>query len=68
MAKNKDYRPRTSPSLTEVIIESELVKEMKDSYIDYAVSVTRGAAPCRTCGTALKPVTGGSYIPYEKRT
>ena len=39
MAKNKDYRPEDIAFPNQVIVESELVKEMKDSYIDYAMSV-----------------------------
>ena len=44
MAKNKDYRPEDIAFPDQVIVESELVKEMKDSYIDYAVSVIVGRA------------------------
>ena len=46
MAKNKDYRPEDIAFPDQVIVESELVKEMKDSYIDYAVSVIVGRARC----------------------
>lgn len=50
MAKNKDYRPEDIAFPDQVIVESELVKEMKDSYIDYAVSVIVGRAPARCAG------------------
>ena len=33
MAKNKDYRPEDIAFPDQHIVESELVKEMKDSYI-----------------------------------
>ena len=39
MAKNKDYRPEDIAFPDQHIVESELIKEMKDSYIDYAMSV-----------------------------
>ena len=37
MRKNKDYKPEDIAFPNQVIVESELVKEMKDSYIDYAI-------------------------------
>ena len=55
MAKNKDYRPEDIAFPDQVIVESELVKEMKDSYIDYAVSVIVGRA-LPDVGDGLKPV------------
>ena len=55
MAKNKDYRPEDSAFPDQVIVESELVKEMKDSYIDYAVSVIVGRA-LPDVRDGLKPV------------
>ena len=55
MAKNKDYRPEDIAFPDEVIVESELVKEMKDSYIDYAVSVIVGRA-LPDVRDGLKPV------------
>ena len=55
MAKNKDYRPEDIPFPDQVIVESELVKEMKDSYIDYAVSVIVGRA-LPDVRDGLKPV------------
>ena len=42
--RTKTTGRRTSLSRTRSIVESELVKEMKDSYIDYAVSVIVGRA------------------------
>ena len=42
MRKNKDYKPEDIAFPNQVIVESELVKEMKDSYIDYAMSVIIG--------------------------
>lgn len=65
MAKNKDYRPEDIAFPDQVIVESELVKEMKDSYIDYAVSVIVGR-PCPMCGTDSSPCTGGFYTPCMK--
>ena len=55
MAKNKDYRPEDIAFPDQVIVESELVKEMKDSYIDYAVSVIVGRA-LPDVRDGLKPV------------
>ena len=55
MAKNKDYRPEDIVFPDQVIVESELVKEMKDSYIDYAVSVIVGRA-LPDVRDGLKPV------------
>ena len=55
MAKNKDYRPEYIAFPDQVIVESELVKEMKDSYIDYAVSVIVGRA-LPDVRDGLKPV------------
>ena len=55
MAKNKDYRPEDIAFPDQVSVESELVKEMKDSYIDYAVSVIVGRA-LPDVRDGLKPV------------
>ena len=55
MAKNKDYRPEDIAFPQQVIVESELVKEMKDSYIDYAMSVIVGRA-LPDVRDGLKPV------------
>ena len=55
MAKNKDYRPEDIAFPDQVIVESELVKEMKDSYLDYAVSVIVGRA-LPDVRDGLKPV------------
>ena len=55
MAKNKDYRPEDIAFPDQVIVESELVKEMKDNYIDYAVSVIVGRA-LPDVRDGLKPV------------
>ena len=55
MSKNKDYRPEDIAFPDQVIVESELVKEMKDSYIDYAMSVIVGRA-LPDVRDGLKPV------------
>ena len=55
MSKNKDYRPEDIAFPNQVIVESELVKEMKDSYIDYAMSVIVGRA-LPDVRDGLKPV------------
>ena len=55
MAKNKDYRPEDIAFPDQVIVESELVKEMKNSYIDYAMSVIVGRA-LPDVRDGLKPV------------
>ena len=55
MSKNKDYRPEDIAFPEQVIVESELVKEMKDSYIDYAMSVIVGRA-LPDVRDGLKPV------------
>ena len=55
MAKNKDYRPEDIAFPDQHIVESELVKEMKDSYIDYAMSVIVGRA-LPDVRDGLKPV------------
>ncbi len=55
MSKNKDYRPEDIAFPDQTIVESELVKEMKDSYIDYAMSVIVGRA-LPDVRDGLKPV------------
>ena len=55
MSKNKDYRPEDITFPNQMIVESELVKEMKDSYIDYAMSVIVGRA-LPDVRDGLKPV------------
>ena len=55
MSKNKDYKPEDIAFPNQVIVESELVKEMKDSYIDYAMSVIVGRA-LPDVRDGLKPV------------
>jgi len=55
MSKNKDYKPEDIAFPNQVIVESELVKEMKDSYIDYAMSVIIGRA-LPDVRDGLKPV------------
>ena len=55
MSKNKDYRPEDIAFPDQSIVESELVKEMKDSYIDYAMSVIVGRA-LPDVRDGLKPV------------
>ena len=46
MAKNKDCRPEDIAFPGQVIVESELVKEMKDSYIGRGC----GPGPARCAG------------------
>ena len=65
MAKNKDYRPEDIAFPDQVIVESELVKEMKDSYIDYAVSVIVGRA-LPDVRDGLKPVHRRSGLTWDK--
>ena len=47
----KDYKPEDIMYPDQAIIQSELVHEMKTSYIEYAMSVIVGRR-CPTCGTA----------------
>ncbi|MCF0138127.1 MAG: DNA gyrase subunit A [Oscillospiraceae bacterium] len=53
--KNKDYRPEDIAFPNQLIVESELVKEMKSSYIEYAMSVIVGRA-LPDVRDGLKPV------------
>jgi len=53
--KNKDYKPEDIAYPEQVIVESELVQEMKSSYIDYAMSVIVGRA-LPDVRDGLKPV------------
>ncbi len=56
MAKKKtDYRPEDITYPNQVIVNSELVEEMKSSYIDYAMSVIVGRA-LPDVRDGLKPV------------
>ena len=55
MAKYKDYRPEDIAFPDQHIVTSDLVKEMKDSYIDYAMSVIVGRA-LPDVRDGLKPV------------
>ena len=55
MAHNRDYKPEDIAFPNQHIVESELVKEMKDSYIDYAMSVIVGRA-LPDVRDGLKPV------------
>jgi len=54
-SKNKDYRPEDIAFPEQAIVESELVKEMKTSYIEYAMSVIVGRA-LPDVRDGLKPV------------
>ena len=54
-SKNKDYRPEDIAFPEQVILESELVNEMKTSYIEYAMSVIVGRA-LPDVRDGLKPV------------
>ena len=44
MAHKKDYKPEDIMFPEQRIVQSELVHEMKSSYIDYAMSVIVGRA------------------------
>ena len=44
MAHNRDYKPEDIMFPNQAITESELVGEMQDSYIQYAMSVIVGRA------------------------
>ncbi|MGM9521030.1 MAG: DNA gyrase subunit A [Oscillospiraceae bacterium] len=55
MAHNRDYKPEDIAFPEQVITESELVEEMKTSYIDYAMSVIVGRA-LPDVRDGLKPV------------
>ena len=53
--KNKDYRPEDIAFPEQTIVDSELVREMKSSYIEYAMSVIVGRA-LPDVRDGLKPV------------
>ncbi len=55
MAHNRDYKPEDIAFPEQHIVESELVKEMQTSYIDYAMSVIVGRA-LPDVRDGLKPV------------
>ena len=55
MAHNRDYKPEDITFPNQVITESELVGEMQNSYIDYAMSVIVGRA-LPDVRDGLKPV------------
>ncbi|MCD7792816.1 MAG: DNA gyrase subunit A [Oscillospiraceae bacterium] len=55
MAHNRDYKPEDIAFPNQAITESELVKEMQTSYIDYAMSVIVGRA-LPDVRDGLKPV------------
>ena len=55
MAHKKDYKPEDILFPGQAIVESELVQEMKSSYIDYAMSVIVGRA-LPDVRDGLKPV------------
>ncbi len=55
MAHNRDYKPEDIAFPEQIITESELVKEMQDSYRDYAMSVIVGRA-LPDVRDGLKPV------------
>ncbi len=55
MAHNRDYKPEDIAFPDQQIKESELVKEMEDSYIEYAMSVIVGRA-LPDVRDGLKPV------------
>ena len=55
MAHKKDYKPEDILFPEQTIVQSELVQEMKSSYIDYAMSVIVGRA-LPDVRDGLKPV------------
>ena len=55
MAHKKDYKPEDIMFPEQTITESELVREMQTSYIDYAMSVIVGRA-LPEVRDGLKPV------------
>jgi DNA gyrase subunit A len=55
MAKNRDYRPEDIAFPDQTIVDSEIVREMEKSYIDYAMSVIVGRA-LPDVRDGLKPV------------
>ena len=55
LRKNTDYKPEDIAFPQQAIVESELVKEMKTSYIEYAMSVIVGRA-LPDVRDGLKPV------------
>lgn len=55
LKKNKDYKPEEIAFPQQHIVQSELVKEMKTSYIEYAMSVIVGRA-LPDVRDGLKPV------------
>ena len=55
MAHNRDYKPEDIAFPNQIITESELVREMQTSYIDYAMSVIVGRA-LPDVRDGLKPV------------
>ena len=55
MAHNRDYKPEDIAFPDQTIVESELVREMQTSYIDYAMSVFVGRA-LPDARDGLKPV------------
>ena len=54
-SKNKDYKPEDIAFPEQHIVHSELVSEMKNSYIEYAMSVIIGRA-LPDVRDGLKPV------------
>ena len=54
-SKNKDYKPEDIAFPEQAIVDSELVSEMKNSYIEYAMSVIIGRA-LPDVRDGLKPV------------
>ena len=55
MAHNRDYKPEDIAFPDQIITESNLVKEMQDSYLEYAMSVIVGRA-LPDVRDGLKPV------------
>ena len=60
--RNVDYKPEDIRFPDQKIVRSELVHEMKSSYIEYAMSVIVGA-PYPTCATVSSPSTAASSTP-----
>ena len=61
MAHKKDYKPEDIMFPEQRIVQSELVHEMKSSYIDYAMSVIVGQ-----CAAAAQHLNAGrGQLPHD---
>ncbi len=59
MAHNRDYKPEDIAFPDQQIKESELVKEMEDSYIEYAMSVIVGGGKWKVSEEVLRKIING---------